>query len=59
MRVVEHYHAPIKRACQILRMEGRESGTGGTLQIVVKAVNDSSGPNGLIPTLLVFGALPR
>lgn len=24
-----------------------------------KAVNDSSGPNGLIPTLLVYGAFPR
>lgn len=24
-----------------------------------KAVNDSVGPNGLIPTLLVFGAYPR
>jgi len=24
-----------------------------------KAINDSVGPNGLIPTLLVFGAYPR
>ena len=24
-----------------------------------KAVNDSAGPNGLIPTLLVYGAYPR
>jgi len=24
-----------------------------------KAINDSIGPNGLIPTLLVFGAYPR
>jgi len=23
-----------------------------------KAINDSAGPNGLIPTLLVFGAYP-
>src|SRR5579871_6713052 len=29
------------------------------LQMAVKAVNDSAGPNGLIPTLLVFGAFPR
>ncbi len=27
--------------------------------MAVKAVNDSAGPNGLIPTLLVFGAFPR
>jgi len=24
-----------------------------------KAINDSAGPNGLIPTLLVFGVYPR
>jgi hypothetical protein len=24
-----------------------------------KAINDTIGPNGLVPTLLVYGALPR
>jgi hypothetical protein len=28
-------------------------------QMAVKAVNDTAGLNGLIPTLLVFGAYPR
>jgi hypothetical protein len=27
--------------------------------MAVKAVNDSAGPDGLVPTLLVFGAYPR
>ena len=27
--------------------------------MAVKAVNDTAGPNGLVPTLLVFGAYPR
>jgi hypothetical protein len=27
--------------------------------MAVKAINDIAGPNGLIPTLLVFGAFPR
>ena len=27
--------------------------------MVVKAVNDTAGPNGLVPTLLVFGAYLR
>ena len=27
--------------------------------MVFKALNDSAGPNGLVPTLLVFGAYPR
>ncbi|KAE8553803.1 hypothetical protein EYB25_002341 [Talaromyces marneffei] len=31
----------------------------GTTAMAVKAVNDTAGPDGLIPTLLVFGAYPR
>ena len=27
--------------------------------MAIKAVNDSAGPDGLVPTLLVFGAYPR
>ena len=29
------------------------------LQMAFKAINDSVGPDGLIPTLLVYGAYPR
>ncbi|RKF72448.1 hypothetical protein GcM1_248171 [Golovinomyces cichoracearum] len=29
------------------------------LQMAVKAINDTAGPNALVPTLLVFGAYPR
>jgi hypothetical protein len=29
------------------------------LQIAIKALNDSAGPDGLVSTLLVFGAYPR
>ena len=29
------------------------------LQMAVKAVNDTAGPNRLVPTLLVFRAYPR
>lgn len=29
------------------------------LQIAVKALNDTSGPSGLVPFLLVFGVVPR
>jgi hypothetical protein len=29
------------------------------LQMAVKAVNDTAGPDGIVPTLLVFGAFPR
>lgn len=29
------------------------------LQMAVKAINDTAGPNGLVPTLLVFGAYSK
>ncbi|KAM4064075.1 hypothetical protein HRG_012589 [Hirsutella rhossiliensis] len=29
------------------------------LQMAIKAINDTAGPNGIVPTLLVFGAYPR
>jgi hypothetical protein len=29
------------------------------LQMAVKAINDSAGPDGIVPTLLVFSAYPR
>ncbi|KAF7578904.1 hypothetical protein PtrM4_031440 [Pyrenophora tritici-repentis] len=57
---VERYHAPLRRAYEILRTE-LDTGTSdaAVLQMAVKAVNDTAGPDGLVPTLLVFGAYPR
>ena len=58
--IVERYHAVLRRAYKII-MEDLQ----GTikkeiaLQMAVKAVNDTAGPDGLVPTLLVFGAYPR
>lgn len=59
MTVVERYHAPIRRAYKIIRKEAPNLEKESALQTAVKSVNDSVGPNGLIPTLLVYGALPR
>ncbi|KAF1937549.1 hypothetical protein EJ02DRAFT_458633, partial [Clathrospora elynae] len=56
----ERYHAPLRRAWDILHAE--LTGTmpdEAILQMAVKAVNDTAGPDGLVPTLLVFGAYPR
>ncbi|KAF1934509.1 hypothetical protein EJ02DRAFT_507441 [Clathrospora elynae] len=56
----ERYHAPLRRAWDILHAE--LAGTmpdEAILQMAVKAVNDTAGPDGLVPTLLVFGAYPR
>ncbi|OXV09105.1 hypothetical protein Egran_03132, partial [Elaphomyces granulatus] len=60
--IVERYHLPLRRAYTIIAEELK--GISGinkemVLQMAVKAVNDTAGPNGLVPTLLVFGAYPR
>lgn len=59
MSIVERYHAPIRRAYKIICDEAPDMDKDTALQMSVKAINDSVGPDGLVPTLLVFGALPR
>ena len=51
----------LQRAYKIITEELQGLGTikEMNLQIVVKAVNDTAGPDGLVPTLLVFGAYPQ
>lgn len=56
---VERYHEPIRKAYKCVKQEAPDLDSEAALQMAVKAVNDSTGPNGLVPTLLVYGALPR
>ena len=58
--LVERAHPVLWRAYQIIREESSNSISKDiALQMAVKAINDTAGPGGLIPTLLVFGAYPR
>ena len=59
--LVKRYHAPLRRSYEIIQDELKDEHIDKeiVLQMAVKAVNDSAGPNGIIPTLLVFGAYPR
>ena len=59
MAVVERYHASLRKAYETIASEQPTGSPELLLQTAVKAVNDSVGPDGLIPTLLVYGALPR
>jgi di/tripeptidase len=61
VRLVERYHAPLRRAYEILKAELKDKHINKKmiLQMAVKAVNDSAGPDGIVPTLLVFGSYPR
>ena len=56
---VEKYHGPLRRAYTIISEEVNDASPDSILQMAVKAVNDTAGPNGIVPTLLVFGAYPR
>jgi len=57
---VERYHAPLRRAFEIITAElGNAVSRDVRLQMALKACNDTTGPDGLVPTLLVFGAYPR
>lgn len=57
---VERAHYLLRRAYDILTLEiGNFTSKEAILQMAVKGLNDTVGPNGLVPTLLVFGAYPR
>ena len=57
---VERYHHILKRAYEVISADLETTVTSDhILQMAVKAVNDTAGPNGLVPTLLVFGTYPR
>ena len=56
---VERYHVPLRRAYNIIGEEDPGLSKQMRLQMAFKAVNDTAGPDGLVPTVLVFGPYPR
>jgi len=58
VRKVERYYAPLYCVYKIISLELEDASKELTLQIAIKAVNDSAGPDRLVPILLVFGAYP-
>ena len=57
--IVKRYHSPIRRAYHIVMTEIPGIDKEMVLQMAFKAINDTAGLDGLVPTLLVYGALPR
>lgn len=57
--LVERYHGPLRRMYTIITAELPGIKPELALQMSFKALNDSAGPNDLVPILLVFGAYPR
>lgn len=57
---IERAHTPLRRTFNILRAElDSKTDDESILQMAIKALNDTAGPDGLVPTLLIFGAYPR
>ena len=58
--VHQRYHIPVRRVYIILKraFQGQKVDKHTLLKMAVRACNDTAGPNGLIPTLCVFGCYP-
>lgn len=58
---LERYYSPLRRVYNIIcsELKGQDVTNEVKLQLAFKALNDSKGPHGLVPTLLVYGAYPR
>jgi hypothetical protein len=58
---IEQYYTPLRQAYKIIynELRGTNTSTKVTLQIAVKAINDSTGPDGIILIFLVFSTYPR
>ena len=54
--MVEYYYSPLYHIYHIIIAELLDINKDIALQIAFKVINNSIGPNSLIPTLLVFGA---
>jgi hypothetical protein len=55
----ERYHGPLRVSFYRIKLELKDSSDDEILQQAVKVVNDTVGPEGLTPTLLVDGSIPR
>ena len=58
VKKVEQYYILLRRIYEIISLELKGANKKLTLQIAVKAVNNSASPDRLIPILLVFSAYP-
>ena len=57
--IVERAHPVLRRTYQIITEELQDVTKEQALQMAIKAVNDTAGPDSLVPTLLIFGAYPQ
>lgn len=59
MTNIKGYHQRVRREFIIIQSEALDIDAESAIQMAVKAINDSIEPDELVPTLLVYDALPR
>lgn len=55
----ERYHDPLRRVFKKIMHESPKLDRHVALKLAVKAINDTMGPEGLVPSFIVFGCIPR
>lgn len=55
----ERYHAPLRRIYLKIRHDTPSVDAEVALKLAIKAMNNTMGPEGLVPSLLLFGIVPR
>ena len=55
----ERYHSFLRQIYRMVRHDHPNLDKSYTLSLSVMAMNDTAGYHGLVPTLLVFGVMPR
>jgi hypothetical protein len=59
LTVGERHHDPLRRIYRKVRHDFPEIPDSLTLSLASRAMNDTIGPEELVPTILVYGTLPR
>ena len=55
----ERLHAPLRRIYRKIIFEFPQIDRNIALKLSIKAMNDTNGDNALVPSLVVFGVIPR
>lgn len=59
LSICERYHSIIRRVFNRLKCDFPALNNNTKLAVTTHAVNNTAGPDGLVPTLLLFGTTPR
>ena len=54
----ESFHRHLRRVFQSVRASHPTIDKKHALRLAIKAINDTAGPHGLVPSVLVFGSMP-